>query len=197
TPIWAASQNGSAAMVRRLLKAGANPNLALLSGETALMVAARAGSADAVSQLLAAGARAEARGTRGQTALMWAAAQRGAGVVRVLPAGGTDVRARSGTYNEVMAVSAHGLLEYNRSIPHGNDTALLFAARAGDLESAKLLVAAGGDVNDADAWGVTATVLAAHSGFGDVVAFLLEKGADPNLAAPGFTALHEAIMRRD
>ena len=27
--------------------------------------------------------------------------------------------------------------------------------------------------------------------------FLLDKGADPNLAAPGFTALHEAIMRRD
>src|SRR3989442_11184852 len=35
-----------------------------------------------------------------------------------------------------------------RSIPHGNDTALLFAAREGDLESAKLLVAARANVND-------------------------------------------------
>lgn len=197
TPLWAASQNGSAAMVRRLLKADANPNLELLVGETPLMVASRVGSADIVRQLLAAGARPDARGTRGQTALMWAAAQKHPDAVKALLAGGADVKARSATYNEVMAVSPHGLLEYNRSIPHGNDTALLFAARIGDLESVKLLVAAGGDVNDSDAWGVTATVLAAHSGLEDVVEFLLEKGADPNLATPGFTALHEAIMRRD
>jgi ankyrin repeat protein len=52
-------------------------------------------------------------------------------------------------------------------------------------------------VNDADAWGVSATTLAAHSGFRDLVEFLLEKGADPNAAPNGFTALHEAIMRRD
>jgi ankyrin repeat protein len=58
-------------------------------------------------------------------------------------------------------------------------------------------VAAGADVNDADAWGVSATVLAAHSNFGELVDFLLDKGADPNLAAAGFTALHAAIMHRN
>ena len=52
-------------------------------------------------------------------------------------------------------------------------------------------------MNDADAWGVSATTLAAHSGFTDLVLFLLDKGADPNAAPNGFTALHEAIMRRD
>src|SRR6202011_1357779 len=82
-------------------------------------------------------------------------------------------------------------------IPHGGETALMFAARVGDLESAKLLVAAGANVNDADAWGVSATTLAAHSGFREFVEFLLAKGADPNAAPNGFTALHEAIMRRD
>ena len=88
-------------------------------------------------------------------------------------------------------------LDYNRPIPHGGDTALMFAARVGDFASAKLLVAAGANVNDQDAWGISATVLAAHSGYGELVEFLLEKGADPNAAAAGFTALHEAIMRRD
>jgi ankyrin repeat protein len=73
----------------------------------------------------------------------------------------------------------------------------MFAARSGDLPSTKLLVAAGANVNDCDAWGVSATVLAAQSDFSEVVEFLLERGADPNLAAAGFTALHEAIMHRD
>jgi ankyrin repeat protein len=58
-------------------------------------------------------------------------------------------------------------------------------------------VAAGANVNDADAWGVSATTLAAHSDYRDVVEFLLEKGADPNAAAAGFSALHDAIMHRD
>jgi ankyrin repeat protein len=96
-----------------------------------------------------------------------------------------------------MAVPPHSILAYNKAIPHGGETALMFAARVGDLASTKLLVAAGGNVNDADAWGVSGLVLAVHSGYRDLAEFLLEKGADPNQAAAGFTALHEAIMRRD
>ena len=64
TPLWAASLNGSAAMVRRLLQAGADPNLALLAGETPLMVAARSGDAAVVEQLLAKGAKVNAHARR-------------------------------------------------------------------------------------------------------------------------------------
>jgi len=197
TPLWAACQNGSEAMVRKLLAAGANPNLALLAGETPLMVAARSGYAGIVEQLLNKDASVSARGARGQTALMWAAAQKHPDVVKLLLEHGADVKARSDKWSEVMAVPPHGYLGYNMQVPHGEDTALMFAVRVGDLASAKLLVAVGANVNDADAWGVSATVLAGHSGFGDIEQFLLEKGADPNAAAAGFTALHEAIMRRD
>jgi uncharacterized protein len=197
TPLWTACQNGSEAMVRRLLGAGANPNAKLLSGETLVMVAARVGNAGVVEQLLAKGADPNARASRGQTALMWAVAQEHAEVVKVLLAHGANVHARSDTWTDVMAVAPHGYLDYNRAVPHGNDTPLLFAARVGDLASAKLLVAAGSDVNETDASGITVMVLAGHSGFTDLVEFLLDKGADPNAAKTGFTALHEAIMRRD
>ena len=91
-----------------------------------------------------------------------------------------------------MAVPPHGLPLYNREIPHGGDTALMFAARVGDLDSAKLLVAAGANVNDADAWGVTATVMAAHAGFVELVEFLLDRGADPNARRGG---LYRAACR--
>jgi ankyrin repeat protein len=197
TPLWTASQNGSEAMVRRLLEARANPNAALLAGETPVMVAARSGKAGVVEQLIAKGAYVNARGTRGQTALMWAVSQKHPDVVKVLVANGADVHTRTEAWSQVMAITPHGHDDYNRAIPHGNDTALMFAARVGDVASAKLLVAAGANVNDADAWGVSATTLAAHAGHTGVVEFLLEKGANANAAEAGFSALHAAIMRRD
>jgi ankyrin repeat protein len=197
TPLWTASLNGSETMVRRLLEGGANPNAALLLGESPVMVASRSGFPVVVEQLIAKGANVNARAARGQTALMWAVSQKHPDVVKVLIAHGADVHALSDVLTEVMAVPPHGYLDYNRAIPHGGDTALMFAARVGDLASARLLVAAGANVNDADAWGVSATALAAHSGYRELVEFLLERGADVNAARAGFTALHAAIMQRD
>jgi len=197
TPLWAASQNGSTAMVKKLLDAGANPNLALLAGETPLMVASRSGYPEAVELLIGKGANLNAHGTRGQTALMWAVAQQHPDVVKVLIAHHADLNLKSDPWTDVMAVPPHGYLPYNIAVPQGGETALMFAARVGDLASAKLLVAAGANVNDADAWGVSVVTLAAHSGFTDLVLYLLDKGANPNAAPNGFTALHEAIMRRD
>ncbi len=197
TPLWLASQNRSEVMVRRLLAAGANPNAALLSGETPVTVAARSGSPAVVAELLAKGGDPNARGARGQTALMWATAHNHPEVVKILLAHGADIHARSDRQHMVQAVPPHGYLPYHRDIPFGSDTALLFAVRAGDVASAKLLVEAGANVNDADAWGISATMFAAHSGFADLVEYLLDKGADPNSTGPGFTALHAAVMRRD
>ncbi|MGQ0735890.1 MAG: ankyrin repeat domain-containing protein [Acidobacteriota bacterium] len=197
TPLWIASQNGSAAMVGRLLEAGADPNRALLAGETPLMVAARSGNPAVVELLLKRGAHVNARAARGQTALMWAAAEHHPDVVQVLLAHKADVHARSAEWSQMMAVPPHGRPEYNREIPHGGNTALMFAAREGDLASATLLVAAGANVNDRDAWGVSAVTLAAHAGFTELVEFLLEKGADPKAADAGFAPLHIAVMRRD
>jgi ankyrin repeat protein len=197
TPLWNACVNASAPMVHRLLEAGANPNLALELGETPLMAAARTGNPEVVELLLAKGANINARAARGQTALMWAVAQKHPDIVKALLAGGVDVHARSEVWSQMMAVPPHGREEYNRMIPQGGDTALMFAARVGDLDSAKLLLDAGANANDADAWGVSSLVLAAHSGYTELAEFLLERGANPNVAEAGFSALHIAIMRRD
>ena len=44
---------------------------------------------------------------------------------------------------------------------------------------------------------MSALVLAAYSGNGEVGALLLENGADPNAADIGYTALHAAALRND
>jgi ankyrin len=90
-----------------------------------------------------------------------------------------------------------GREELNYTVPRGGSTALLFAARSGDVESARLLIAAGANVNDALPDGASALVVAAHSGHGRVATLLLDKGADPNGADVGYTALHAAVLRSD
>ena len=198
TPLWAATENGRAPMVRRLLDAGADPNLPLLSGETPLMTAARVGAAEVAGLLLEAGADADATGARSQTALMWAVAQRHPAVVEALLAHGAAVDARSDVWTEVVKTTPEPWNpEYVTEVAQGGYTPLLFAARVGDLASAKLLVEAGADVDDAPPYGTSATVVAAHSGHGAVAAYLLEQGADPNAAEAGYTALHAAILHQD
>jgi len=82
-------------------------------------------------------------------------------------------------------------------VPRGGSTPLLFAARSGDVDSARLLLEAGADPNDALADGLPALTLAAYSGHAAVAAVLLDGGASPDAAAIGFTALHAAVLRSD
>jgi ankyrin repeat protein len=198
TPLYLACENGNAEMIARLLRAGASPNVALPSGETALMTAARAGSSGAVRALLARGADINAKEKlEGQNALMWAVSQRHPDVVQVLIEAGADIGARSRTRQELVIAErreddggAPGAY-----VPEGGFTPLLFAARVGDIDSARRLLSAGADVNEAKPDGATILVVAAHGGHAEFSKFLLEKGADPNAAGAGYTALHAAILR--
>ena len=201
TPLYLACMNRNAVMVDKLLAAGANPNAALLKGETVLMMCARSGNASAVKALLIHGADVNAKEPlHSQTALMWAVAQRRPEVVEVLLEAGANFRTRSRAYPQIVTAEETqraGREELNYTVLRGGSTPLLFAARSGDLESARLLLAAGAGANEALPDGATALIVAAHSGHGAVGALLLEHGADPNAAAIGYTPLHAAVLRGD
>jgi ankyrin repeat protein len=201
TPLHLACTNRSSTMVDRLLAAGANPNAKLLNGETVLMTCSRTGEAQTVKMLLAHGADVNAKeSAHEQTALMWAAAEGHAEGVGLLLEAGADVRARSLVYPSTVVgeqTQRAGREKLNYTVLRGGYTPLLFAARIGDAESARLLLAAGANVNDSLPDNMSALVLAAHSGHGNVGALLLEKDANPNAADIGYTALHAAILRSD
>ena len=203
TPLWVSCVHGGAPMIERLLQAGADVNAALPSGETPLMTAARTGIVEAVRALLNHAADVDAiELSRGQTALMWAVAQRHTDVAGLLIQHGADVRARSSIRRVIVNTGTAGgdaQFEGSMVVPEdrGGYTALLFAARHGDVASARLLLDAGADANDTAPTGTSALVVAAHGGHAALATFLLEQGADPNAADAGYTALHAAVLRGD
>jgi ankyrin repeat protein len=196
TPLWLAAINGANKLAALLLEAGANPDVELRMGETPLMAASRTGNLPTVEMLLEHGAEVDrAERERGQTALMWAAAQRHTDVVRLLIANGADVNARSTVWYQLENTAGNTNPSGNFRMAHGGSTPLLFAARNGHIETARVLLEAGAELQDTDASGASVLVTATHSGHGALASFLLQQGADVNAAGAGYTALHAAVLR--
>jgi ankyrin repeat protein len=186
TPLSLACTNGNVAIIELLLKAGADPNTALPGGETALMTASRTGKVEAVKALLDHGATVPAKeGKRGQTALMWAAAEGNVETVETLIQAGADIHARLDS----------------------GFTPFLFAVREGRMGVVRTLLKAGADVNETitppqtngrrsapvhggPRSGESALHLAVANAHYELAAYLLDAGADPNAAGPGYTVLH-------
>jgi ankyrin repeat protein len=213
TALYLACLNGNAGLIDALLRAGADANSANAGGETALMTAARTGKSDAVKVLLDHGADVNAKeGVRGQTALMWAVLENHPDVVKLLLARGADVNAQTtvvipdGTTGAPQTTSgdigAHGPGIYRaRAVPSpsGAMTALMFAARDGNLEMTRTLLEAKADIEKPAANGTHPLVTAITNNHIELAMFLLDRGADPN-AADNFykrTPLFAAVEMRN
>ncbi|MDQ2900874.1 MAG: ankyrin repeat domain-containing protein [Acidobacteriota bacterium] len=229
-PLYLAMTNGAPAIVQLLLEKGADANLAREDGETPLMTATRLGQIDAMKMLLDRRAGVNAREKKfGQTALMWAAGH--PDEVKLLIERGADVRATSKVWDITSTIYTPTTSTIGKTgIPWNNDgaytskqggqNALLFAVQKHDLESARILLEAGVDVNVAAADGTTpllaslykwdplgkafvaGTGAPAPSGssarFGadlPMARFLLDHGAKVKVAdGAGYTPLHGAVL---
>jgi len=229
-PLYLSITNGSPATVKLLLENHADPNLTREDGETPLMAASRLGQMDVMKMLLDRGADVNAREKKfRQTALMWAVGHPEA--VRLLVDHGADVRAASKVWDITSTIYTPTTSTIGKTgIPWNNDgtytskqggqTALLFAVQKHDLESVRLLLAAGVDVNGAAADGTTPLLSALYkwdplgsefvagkgapapagssARFGADLAmarFLLERGAKVDVAdGAGYTPLHGAAL---
>ena len=193
-----AALSGNAAIVGALLEAGADAKaVSTQDGETVLMTAARAGNVDAVRMLLDRGADVNARERyKGQTALMWAAAERHPAVVKLLLERGADWKVRSfDRETKPPKLSAASSIS---PIPRGGFTALLFAAREGDIETTRAMLDGGVDINYGDVDDTTALVVAIMNKRFSLAKFLIDRGADPNVVdASGRTSLYASIDIRN
>jgi ankyrin repeat protein len=176
TPMSEAATTGNVQVLRKLLAAGADVESANADGQTALMVVSRTSNVEAAKLLLKHGAAVNMREQwRSQTPLMWAAAEAQPAMVALLIAHRAQVNARSNVNNVERQVTAEPRMQAR---PMGGFTPLLYAARSGCAECARLLLKAGADVNLADPDGVSPLLLAALNFSFDTAAILVQAGAD-------------------
>ena len=217
---WAVRAD-NAEETRRLLRAGARPDVTNRYGVTPLSLAAANGNAAILSLLIAAGADPNAPSAQHEPVLMTAARSGSVDAVRCLLDHGADVNAREPWQGETALMWAAGqnhaaiaqlLIQHGADVdarsptpefprpqagltvlPRGQWTPLMYAARQGAVEATRTLADAGANLDLADPDGTTALVLAIINVHYDTAAALIEAGADPNLAdTTGMAALYAA-----
>jgi ankyrin repeat protein len=113
-------------------------------------------------------------------------------VVAAADAGGEDVVALA---DAAAAAAAFGR---QQNTDGGGLTALVYAARQGELETVKVLVEAGAEVNQTTKYGWSPLLTATQNRNYKIAQYLLERGANPNIANNGgWTPLYIATDNRN
>jgi len=119
----------------------------------------------------------------------------GRGGAGAAAAGGADLGVDQ---NDDAAVAAFGFRGRPAPKDGGGLTPLVYAVRANDLDSVKVLLAAGADVNQVTAYGWSPLLVATQNRYYKLGAYLLDHGADVNLANKGaWTPLYLATDNRN
>ena len=212
-PLYLAIDNSDTAMVRLLLQSKADPSAADPTGEPVLIRAAKIGNLDVVDALLDAGAAVDTPDTGFQQTALMAAARGGyAPVVKRLIERGAQVNAQTRTgptpkfASPVNSKASRGAGIQRGGWPDrgirepipGAKTPLLYAAREGHVEVARLLLDAGAKIEQADADSVTPLLAAVINERAAVASLLIERGANVNASDwYGQTPLFSAVDVRD
>ena len=217
TALMLAARTGSVEAVRLLLDHGADVDARdTLRGTTALMWAAAQEHPAAVQVLVEYGADVGARSnaaTLGRSAYLAPtvlqraaslgtearpAGRGGAGRDRGAAGGGRAGRVADGAAAANQDFDNQDFFAPRQNTNGGGLTPLVFAARQGDLESTRILLDAGADVNQVTQYGWTPLLTATHNRSYRLASFLLDKGADPNIANKGgWTPLYLATDNRN
>lgn len=210
TPLMFAARSGNVDAVRVLLDKGAQVDATeKMRGSTALLWAAEQNHAAVLKLLIERGAKVDAK-----TNVAAAGGGRGgAGAAKGAAKGkdaskGASLAADIGTPAPLAAAASKGKAApvddddpdaFARPPAGGNGgiTALILAAREGNMEALKILLDGGAPVNQQSANGNTALIVAGMNGNAEVINYLLERGADVNLAnAQGWTPLYLTVKAR-
>jgi ankyrin repeat protein len=196
-----AARNGNAPALELLIAAGADLNaIEPLRGTTALMWAAARKNTGAVSVLLRAGADVNARSAAAAVARV----PRIAPPVNVAVVRRAQQRLQGGDADQTGGSAAADAADDDAAprgrvaLDGGMLTALVFAAREGDIESTKLLLAARADPNQTTNYGWTPLLTATHNRNYQLAKLLIENGANVNVANKGgWTPLYLATDNRN
>jgi ankyrin repeat protein len=186
-----AALRADTALLKVLLDAGAQVDLALSQGETPLMLASRTSSVDAVRLLIERGAKVNVvEQWQGQTPLMYAAANDRGEVAAALIAAGADANART-PINDLPERESR--VRYYVEIPVAGFTPVMFAARSGANSALRSLIAGKADLDAKTPEGFTPIVIALDNLHFDAAKVLVEGGASADDG--GLLAVVEARNR--
>ena len=200
TPLFMACHKQLTYLVKRLLEAGANPNIMTSQIVTPLQAAAATdeGCAEIAALLIQHGADVNFVDEKGVSALNIAALKGHSEFAEVLIKHKADVNNITKSGHSPLFLASHKgheqvakhLIKAKAHVDiqdKDGDTALLMACQEGHFQIVKMLIKAGASINYVNFKGVTAIDRAVYNKFTDITQFLVDNGAN----------VHSQAIRRE